>query len=391
MRGHELAPPELTPPLPPSDVVVVQIRMMRPSAFILAAVPTSVCIFSRHCATNESDDSCNLIEAVGNTPLVYLRSLSEATGCKIYGKAEWLNPSGSIKDRAAKQIILEAEKSGELKKGGTIVEATGGNTGLALAALGAARGYKVVVTMPNIIAEEKIASTRRFGAEVLLQPLVPFGHPENFATKAEALGKELPNAIFTNQFENMANYRAHFTGTGAEIWQQTGGKVDAFVCASGTGGTLAGISAFLKQASGGRAQCYLVDPHGSILYQYVTKNLLETTPEPCSQIEGIGIGRITKNFKAAQLDGAFQCSDQEAVDMTFYCMKHEGLSLGPSAALNLCGAVKVARKLGRGNTVVTVLCDSGERYASKIFNPSWLKQYGLRLTDSSRGDLSFVK
>jgi len=346
-------------------------------------------MFSKRGATN--DDSSNLIDAVGNTPLIYLRSLSEATGCKIYGKAEWLNPSGSIKDRAAKQMILEAEQSGALKRGGTIVEATGGNTGLALAALGATMGYKVIVTMPNCIAEEKIALTRRFGAEVLLQPLVPFGHPENFASKAEALGQSLPNAVFTNQFENMANFRAHFTGTGAEIWKQTNGKVDAFVCACGTGGTLAGVSAFLKQASGGRVQCYLVDPHGSVLYQYVTKQLLETTPEPCSQIEGIGIGRITGNFKAAKIDGAMQCCDAEAVDMIFYLMKHEGISLGPSAALNLCGAVKVARKLSPGSCVVTVLCDAGDRYATKIFNPAWLTQYGLTPTDRGRGDLSFVK
>jgi len=192
--------------------------MIRP---FLAAIPTFIGLISKHTQCEESSKS--LIDSVGNTPLIYLSSLSSATGCKIYGKAEWLNPSGSIKDRAAKQIILEAEKSGALKKGGTIVEGTGGNTGLALAALGAAMGYKVLVTMPNSISEEKIALTRRFGAEVLLQPGVPFGHPENYASKAAALGRETHNAIYTNQFENMANFRAHFTGTGTEIWKQTAG------------------------------------------------------------------------------------------------------------------------------------------------------------------------
>jgi len=334
--------------------------------------------------------SYNLIDAVGNTPLILLKSLSEATGCKIYGKAEWLNPTGSIKDRTAKQIILEAEKSGELKKGGTIVEGSGGNTGLALAALGSAMGYKVVVTMPLTISEEKVSLTRRFGAEVLLQPLCPFGNPENYATKAEALGKELPNAIYTNQFENMANYRAHFTGTGAEIWQQTDGKVDAFVCACGTGGTLGGVSAFLKQASGDRVKSYLIDPHGSALFRHVTEQVLESVPGQGSKIEGIGIMRITNNFHQAALAGAMQGSDVEAINMVYYLMKHDGICMGMTGALNVCGAVKVARKLGPDHTVVTVLCDAGERYTSKIFNPQWLEQFNLTPTDRERGDLSFV-
>ena len=337
--------------------------------------------------------SSSLIDAVGNTPLIYLSTLSEATGCKIYGKAEWLNPTGSIKDRTAKQIILEAEKNGDLKKGGTIVEGSGGNTGLALAALGAAMGYKVVVTMPNSISEEKVSLTRRFGAEVLLQPLVPFTNPENYARKAESIAAEMDNAIYTNQFENMANFRAHFTGTGAEIWKQTNGTIDAFVCACGTGGTLAGVSAFMKEASGGRVKSYLIDPHGSGLFQYVTKNVepLQAIPGQNSKMEGVGIMRVTNNFKAALLDGATQGSDLEAINMVYYLMKYEGICLGMTGALNLCGAVKVARKLGRGNTVVTVMCDAGERYNSKIFNPEWLREQNLTPCVRARGDLSFVE
>jgi len=337
--------------------------------------------------------SQSLIDAVGNTPLIYLSSLSEATGCKIYGKAEWLNPTGSIKDRTAKQIILEAEKNGLLKKGGTIVEGSGGNTGLALAALGSAMGYKVVVTMPNSISEEKVALTRRFGAEVLLQPLVPFSNPDNYAKKAESIAAEMDNAIYTNQFENMANFRAHFTGTGAEIWKQTNGTIDAFVCACGTGGTLAGVSAFLKEASGGRVKSYLIDPYGSGLFQYVTKQLepLQAIPGQGSKMEGVGIMRLTNNFKAATLEGATQGSDLEAINMVYYLMKHEGICMGLTGALNLCGAVKVARKLGAGNTVVTVMCDAGERYTSKIFNKEWLTQQNLTPEDRERGDLSFVE
>ena len=358
------------------------------SIFCNSAVNNSASAVSE---THEHHGSNTLINAVGNTPLIYLPKLSQALGRHVFGKAEWLNPSGSVKDRAAKQIILEAQKDGSLLPGGTICEGTGGNTGIALAALGASMGYKVVLTMPNCIAEEKVSLARRYGAEILLQPLVPFNNPENYARKAESLGIERENAIFTNQFENLANFRAHYTSTGPEIWAQSSGKVDAFVCAAGTGGTLAGISAFLKKASGGRTRCYLVDPHGSALFQFVKSKLVEVIPGQSSQIEGIGISRITNNFKEAQLDGAFQASDQEAIQMVYYLMKHEGLCVGPSAALNVCGAVKAARNLKEGSTVVTVLCDAGERYNSKIFNSAWLKSYSLEPNVGDASDLSFVK
>ena len=324
--------------------------------------------------------------------MIYIKSLSEATGCEIYGKAEWLNPSGSIKDRAAKQIILEAEANGTLVrgKGFTIVEATGGNTGISLAAMGAALGYNVVLTMPDCISEEKVALARRFGSKVLLQPLVPFTDPENYAKKAESLGSELPNAIYTNQFQNLANYRAHYTGTAPEIWKQLNTKIDVFICAAGTGGTLAGISSFLKEASGDRVKCFLIDPIGSVLFNHITKNEVSVTTGKGSFIEGIGIGRIVENFKKAKLDGAFQGDDLEAVNMIYYLMRNEGICIGPSAALNLVGAVKVAKKMGPGHTICTVLCDAGERYSSKVFNKGWLKEQDLNPTSTAGYDLSFI-
>ena len=259
--------------------------------------------------------------AIGDTPLLPIRSLSEATGCLIYAKAEFLNPSGSIKDRAAKAILEEAEKSGKLKTGVTIVEGTGGNTGIALAQLGKAKGYKVILCMPNCISEEKIETQRRFGAEVHLQPLVPFTNPENYARKAESLAKE-HGFVHTNQFENLANFRAHFKTTGPEIYKQTNGKITAFVAAAGTGGTLAGTSSFLKSADP-NIKCYLIDPSGSALFNYVkdikinhvdSKDIVLSSSGN-SQVEGIGIGRITANFAAgiASIDDAFHCSDKEAV------------------------------------------------------------------------------
>ena len=355
--------------------------MLRLTGALSRALP---CTWKSHCQSEQ-----DVTEAVGGTPLIYLRSLSEATGCHIYGKAEYMNPAGSVKDRAAKLMIQEAEKSGKLKPGGTIVEGTGGNTGIALAAFGAAKGYKVILAVPNIIAKEKIASAERYGAKVLLQPLVPFANPENYARKAESLAKELPNAVFTNQFENLANFRAHFATTGPEIWEQTNGQVDAFVTSAGTGGTLAGVSCFLKQISSGRIKCFLIDPMGSILYNYVETG--RTVAEGNSEIEGIGIGRITSNFSQGELDGALRGTDLEAVNMAYFLMRNEGLCLGPSAALNVVGAVKMARHIGPGKVIVTILCDSGERYASKIYNDEWLDKQKLRPTVTSGKDLAFIK
>ena len=339
---------------------------------------------------DQGGDRDHSLEAVvGDTPLIYLKALSEATGRKIYGKAEYTNPSGSVKDRAAKQLIVEAEQRGLLKPGGTIIEGTGGNTGVALAALGASKGYKVILCMPLIIAKEKVELAERYGAKVLLQPLVPYAHPENYARKAEALGKTTPNAIHTNQFENLANFRAHYSGTGPEIWKQTNGQIDAFVAAAGTGGTLAGVSTFLKHASGERVKAFLIDPAGSALFNFVESGRL--VAEGSSEIEGIGIGRITANFAKGEIDGALRGSDTEAVNMAYYLMRHEGLCLGPSAALNVVGAVKVARKLPKGSTVVTILCDSGERYVSKIYNEAWLEKHKLTPCDvSDRASLDFI-
>ena len=361
--------------------------MLRFSSNLLARAAAPL----RARCSDEEDRAGALEQHVGNTPLIYLSALSKQTGCKIYGKAEYLNPGGSVKDRAARQMILEAEQSGRLKKGGVIVEGTGGNTGVALAAFGAAKGYGVILTMPNIIAREKVQLAERYGAKVILQPLVPFANPENYARKAETLAKEIPEAIFTNQFESLANFRAHYGGTGPEIWAQTKGSVDGFVTSAGTGGTLAGVSSYLKLISNGRVQCFLIDPLGSILYNFVESG--RTLAEGNSEIEGIGIGRITANFSQGELDGAMRGTDQEAVDMAYWLMRNEGLCLGPSAALNVVGAVKLARRLGEGKTVVTVLCDSGERYSSKLYNDEWLAKHKLRPSAAALTgkDLSFVK
>jgi len=335
---------------------------------------------SCYCDDNNITSSSDALSiAIGETPLLPIRSLSEATGCMIYAKAEWLNPSGSVKDRAAKAIIEEAERSGRLKPGGTIVEGTGGNTGIALAQLGKAKGYKVILFMPNSISEEKIETQRRFGAEVHLQPLVPFTNPENYARKAASTAKE-HGLVHTDQFENVANFRAHFGTTGPEIFRQTGGKVDVFVTSAGTGGTLAGTSAFLKAAKP-NVKCYLIDPSGSTLFNYikdvkvnnVNSNDIKLSSSGNSQIEGIGIARITANFAAGvkDIDDAFHGTDQEAVEMAYYLLRNEGIFIGPSAALNVVGAVKAAKKLGKGHVIVTILCDSGDRYISKLYNKEW--------------------
>jgi cysteine synthase A len=358
-------------------------NMLRVSSYIGSSIGISSIILLH--TKQQKSSSCDIISndalsgAIGNTPLLPIRSLSEATGCLIYAKAEFLNPSGSIKDRAAKAIIEEAEKSGKLKPGGTIVEGTGGNTGIALAQLGKAKGYNVVLCMPNCISEEKIETQRRYGAEVHLQPLVPYTNPENYARRAEILAKER-GIVHTNQFENLANFRAHFKTTGPEIYKQTDGRITAFIAAAGTGGTLAGTSSFLKSADN-NIKCYLIDPSGSALFNYVkdikinniNSNDIVLSSSGNSQVEGIGISRITANFAAGikDIDDAFHCTDQEAVEMAYYLLRNEGIFVGPSAALNVVGAVKAAKKLGKGNVIVTILCDSGDRYISKLYNKEW--------------------
>jgi len=314
-----------------------------------------------------------VVDAIGNTPLIRIESVSTRTGCTILGKAEFMNPGGSVKDRAAKSMILAAERSGELRAGGTLVEGTAGNTGIGLALVARARGYRCVIVMPNNQSEEKITLLRALGADVELVPPAPFANEMNYFHVAGRKAKEL-GAFWANQFENTANSDAHYEGTGPELWNGTGGKLDGFVCSSGTGGTIGGISAYLKSVSAS-TQTYVVDCEGSSLFNYVTKGTLEA--EGSSVLEGIGIRRVTKNFARAKLDGAFVGTDREAVAMTHELLAKDGLYVGGSAGLNVVGAVKLAEKLGPGHTIATILCDGGQRYQSRLFDAAWLREKGL--------------
>jgi cysteine synthase A len=314
------------------------------------------------------------VGTVGNTPLIEIMSLSKATGCQILGKAEFLNPGGSVKDRAALFMVLEAERSGKLNLGGTIVEGTAGNTGIGLALVANARGYKCRIVMPNNQSLEKIELLRTLGAEVELVPPVPFSNPENYYHVARRRAEEIENAFWADQFENLANSEAHYRTTGPEIWQQTGGHLHAIIMSSGTGGTIGGVTAYLKEQDQ-HIITYLIDPPGSGLYSYVTTG--EFHGEGNSITEGIGIMRLTANFHRAKLDGAMQGTDREVIEMAHFLLKREGLFVGSSAALNVVGAVRLAQKLGSGKTIVTILCDGGGRYQSRMFNPEWLSQKGL--------------
>ncbi|NJK59149.1 MAG: cysteine synthase A [Oscillatoriales cyanobacterium SM2_1_8] len=314
---------------------------------------------------------------VGHTPLLEIPSLSSATGCRILGKAEWLNPGGSVKDRAALFMVLAAEAAGKLAAGGTVVEGTAGNTGIGLALVAAARGYRCEIAMPENQSPEKIELLRALGANVRLTPAVPFSDPNNYYHVARRLAEELPNAFWADQFENLANAESHYQTTGPEIWQQTGGEVDGVVMAAGTGGTIGGVTAYLK-AQNPHLVTYLIDPQGSGLYNYVTTGSLAA--EGSSITEGIGIRRLTANFARARLDGALQGSDREVVEMAHYLLHREGLFVGSSAALNAVGAVRLARKLGPGKTIVTILCDGGNRYQSRLFAKDWLAEKGLQPT-----------
>jgi cysteine synthase len=345
--------------------------------------------------------AASLAEAVGNTPLIELRSLSAATGCTILAKAEFMNPGGSVKDRPALNILRAAERAGKLvpreaRAPGappqTIVEGTGGNTGVALALLAASRGYKALFTVPSHTSSEKIDQMRAFGAEVIVCPAVPFtDKAQHYYHLAQTLGETTPGAVWGNQFEGLANAEAHFDGTGPEIWAQTAGRLDAFVCSSGTGGTISGVSRFLKSVSPG-VRVYLIDPPGSVLAHYVRTGTPKASPGS-TIAEGIGIGRVTANFGSARIDAAFDGTDTEAVEMAHYLLRREGLWVGPSAALNAVGAVKAARALGPGHTVVTVLCDGGGRYASKLYNPAWLaeKGFGTLSADYTTDNADFVQ
>ena len=321
----------------------------------------------------------DLADAVGNTPLIRLRAASEATGCTILGKCEFLNPGQSVKDRAALYIIRDAVARGDLRPGGTIVEGTAGNTGIGLALLGGSMGFRTVIVIPETQSQEKKDMIRLAGAELVQVPAVPYRNPNNYVRYsgrlAEELGKSDPNgAIWATQFDNTANRRAHSETTGPEIWEQTEGRVDGFICAVGSGGTLGGVADALQ---GRGVKMGLADPEGAALYSYYTEGVFEA---PGSSItEGIGQGRITANVEGFRPDYCYRISDAEALPIVFDLLEHEGLCLGGSSGINVAGAIRMAREMGPGHTIVTVLCDYGNRYQSKLFNPDFLKAKNLPL------------
>lgn len=314
--------------------------------------------------------------SIGNTPLIRLKSLSEATGCEILGKAEFMSPGGSVKDRAALWMIQRAEARGELQPGGTVVEGTAGNTGIGLVHVCNARGYKTVIYMPDNQSPEKVELLKTLGAEVRVVKTVPYRDDANYQKQAGRFAASIDGAIWANQFDNTDNALAHYESTGPEIWRQTDGKVDAFVSASGTGGTIAGTSNYLKEQNAG-VQIILADCMGSALHSWAT------TGEPVmseggSITEGIGNSRVTDNQAQARVDDALQVHDQSMVDMVYTLLRTEGLFLGSSAGINLCGAVETARRLGPGHTIVTMLCDGGSKYQSRLYNPEFLASKGLK-------------
>jgi cysteine synthase len=323
---------------------------------------------------------CNgIIEAIGNTPLIKLERVSAATGCTILGKAEFMNPGQSVKDRAALYIIQDAVKRGELRPGGIIVEGTAGNTGIGIALVGNAMGFRSVIVIPDTQSQEKKDTLRLCGADLVEVPAVPYSNPNNYVKVsgrlAEQLAKTEPNgAIWANQFDNVANRQSHLETTGPEIWRQTDGKIDGFSCAVGTGGTLAGVAMALKE-SNRAVRIALADPMGAALYSYYTTGKLKS--EGSSITEGIGQGRITKNLEDAPIDVAYQIPDEEAVPFIFDLLEHEGLCLGGSSGVNIAGAVRLAKELGPGHTIVTILADYGTRYQSKLFNPEFLREKKL--------------
>jgi cysteine synthase A len=317
------------------------------------------------------------VGTIGNTPLIRLRGPSEATGCEILGKAEFLNPGGSVKDRAALYIILDAERRGLLKPGNVIVEGTAGNTGIGLALVGNARGYRTVIVIPDTQSQEKKDMLRLCGAELKEVPAVPYENPQNYVHISERLAKET-GAFWANQWDNTANRDGHFDSTGPEIWEQTEGRVEGFTCAIGTGGTLSGVSAFLKSKNP-KVRIAAADPMGAAMYRWFKHG--ELKGEGSSITEGIGLGRISKNIEGAPVDDAYQIPDAEALPLIFDLLKNEGLCLGGSSGINVAGAIHLARDLGPGHTVVTILADSGTRYQSKLFNPSFLREKGLPFPD----------
>jgi len=323
------------------------------------------------------------VDAIGNTPLIRLRRASEETGCEILGKAEFLNPGGSVKDRAALSIIRDAEARGTLQPGGLIVEGTAGNTGIGLSLCGNALGYRSLIVIPETQSQEKKDMLRLCGAELKEVPALPYKNPDNYVHVSRRLAEEMEKTetagvLYANQWDNTANRNAHYTGTGPEILEQTGGKLDGFICAVGTGGTLAGVSMFMKE-NAPDVKIGLADPMGAALFSYYTNG--ELKGEGGSITEGIGQGRITGNLEDMLVDEPFQIPDQEALPYIFDLLKFEGLCLGGSSAINISGAVRMAKKMGPGHTIVTILCDGGTRYQSKLFNPTFLKEKGLPAPD----------
>ncbi len=325
------------------------------------------------------DASNSLIDAIGNTPLIRLLKASELTGCNILGKAEFMNPGGSVKDRAAKYIILDAEERGDLEPGGVIVEGTAGNTGIGLALVGNARGYRVVITIPETQTPEKLDTLRIMGAELHPVAAVPFKNPDNYVHVAERMARELAateqhGVLYANQWDNLSNSNGHYRSTGPEIWQQTNGKVDAFCCAIGTGGTISGVGRYLKEQNADIVIA-VTDPMGSCMFNHYKHGELRS--EGGSITEGIGQGRITANIAGAPVDDAFQVSDEEALPVLFDLLSEEGLCMGLSTGINVAGAMQLAKQMGPGHTIVTVLADFGMRYQSKLFNVEFLRSKGL--------------
>ena len=323
--------------------------------------------------------SSSILDAIGNTPLVRLRRASEATGCEILGKAEFMNPGASVKDRAALYIVRDAERRGLLRPGGRIVEGTAGNTGIGLAMVGAARGYRTTIVIPRTQSQEKKDAIRLLGAELVEVDAVPYSNPDKYVRYSGRLAdelnaKEAAGAIWANQFDNVANRQAHVETTGPEIWAQTGGKVDGFICAVGSGGTLAGVAQALRERNPA-IRIGLADPFGAALYAWYADGALKS--EGSSISEGIGQGRITANLEGLRVDHPYRIDDREMLDVIFDLVEHEGLVMGGSTGINVAGAIRMARDLGPGHTIVTILCDQGSRYQSKIFNPAFLSERGL--------------
>ena len=321
----------------------------------------------------------DFVDAVGSTPLIKLRKASELTGCTILGKAEFVNPGGSVKDRAAKYMVLDGERRGVIERGGLIVEGTAGNTGIGLALVGNSRGYRTLILIPNTQSQEKKDALRLCGAELREVPAVPYKDPNNYVHIAKRTAEELAasephGVLYANQWDNTANREGHTQSTGPEIWSQTDGKVDGFTCAVGTGGTLAGVSEFLKHKNPNIVTA-AADPMGAAIYSWIKTGELKSSGSSIS--EGIGQGRVTGNLAGAKIDDAFQIPDAEMVTLCFDLLQTEGLLLGGSSGINVAGAIRLAKELGPGKTIVTVLCDSGSRYQSKLYNPEFLRAKGL--------------